>query len=145
MNQPPSALRSALALAGFILVTFCAPLAGMFSLPGAWYAARWIAILLALVSFHRVHKTAGLLFAPCLAWVTFAALLNFTLWRMNPAGDNSHPGGIFAAINTRKAVQVNTFRLTRQPPGCTHIRRAQAAHRLVRRLRFLLRVGRTTP
>ncbi len=50
MNQPPSALRSALALAGFILVTFCAPLAGMFSLPGAWYAARWVVLLLSLVA-----------------------------------------------------------------------------------------------
>lgn len=39
MNQPPSALRRALALGGFILVTFCAPLAGMFSPPGSWYAA----------------------------------------------------------------------------------------------------------
>jgi tryptophan-rich sensory protein len=28
-----------LALTGFIAVTFCAPLAGMFSLPGVWYAS----------------------------------------------------------------------------------------------------------
>ena len=39
MNHPPSALHRALALGGFIVITFCAPLAGMFSLPGAWYAA----------------------------------------------------------------------------------------------------------
>lgn len=39
MNQLPFAPRSALALGGFISVTFCAPLAEMFSLPGEWYAA----------------------------------------------------------------------------------------------------------
>ena len=157
MNKPPSTLRSAMALAGFIVVTFCAPLAGIVSQPGAWYAALnkpawnppawifgpawtllymlmavaawlvwkrdgwrrplalyfaqlllnaawtpiffgahqlgwalaeivalWIAILLTLQSFRSVSKPAGWLFAPYLAWVTFAAFLNFTLWRMNP-------------------------------------------------------------
>ena len=39
MNQATSAGRSALALGGFLLITFCAPLAGMFSLPGPWYVA----------------------------------------------------------------------------------------------------------
>jgi tryptophan-rich sensory protein len=146
------------ALVGFILITFCAPLVGMFSLPGAWYAALtkpswnppawifgpawtllytlmavaawlvwkrdgwrrplmmyfvqltlnaawtplffgahqlgwalveisvlWIAILLTMLAFHRVNKAAGWLFAPYLAWVTFATFLNFTLWRLNPS------------------------------------------------------------
>lgn len=157
MNNPTTALRRGLALGGFIVITFCAPLAGMFSLPGAWYAALhkpswnppawifgpawtllytlmaiaawlvwkrdgcrlplrlyflqlvlnaawtplffgahqlgwalveivalWIAILLTLLNFQRVNKTAGWLFVPYLAWVTFAAFLNFTLWRLNP-------------------------------------------------------------
>ncbi len=157
MHKPPSAIRSALALAGFILITFCAPLAGMFSRPGAWYVALskpswnppawifgpawtllytlmaiaawlvwkhdgwrrplmlyfvqlvlnaawtpiffgahqlgwalvaiialWLAILLTMLSFRRVNKVAGWLFAPYLAWVTFATFLNFTLWRLNP-------------------------------------------------------------
>ena len=44
----------------------------------------WLAILLTLLAFRRVHKTAALLLLPYLAWVTFAAFLNFTLWRMNP-------------------------------------------------------------
>ena len=145
------------ALAGFILLTFCAPLAGMFSPPGDWYAslikpewnppswvfgpvwsmlyllmaisawsvwksdgwhrplwlyltqlafnalwtpvffgarepgwafaviiALWIGILLTLRSFLRICKAAGFMLLPYLAWVTFAAFLNFTLWRMNP-------------------------------------------------------------
>lgn len=39
MNRNHSTLRQSLALAGFVAITFCAPLAGMFSLPGPWYAA----------------------------------------------------------------------------------------------------------
>ena len=158
MNKPLSAPRGILALTGFILVTFCAPLAGMSSPPGAWYAALakpswnppawifgpawtslytlmaiaawlvwkrdgwrrplalyfvqlllnamwtplffgahqlgwalveivalWLAILLTLLNFHRVNRTAGWLLAPYLAWVAFATALNFTLWRLNPA------------------------------------------------------------
>jgi tryptophan-rich sensory protein len=45
----------------------------------------WIAILLTLLSFLRVQKTAGLLLVPYLAWVSFATFLNFTLWRLNPS------------------------------------------------------------
>lgn len=43
----------------------------------------WIAILLTLLSFRRVSTSAALLFVPYLAWVTFASVLNFTLWQMN--------------------------------------------------------------
>lgn len=39
MNSVPTPVRSALVLAGLILVTFCAPLAGMMSPPGDWYAS----------------------------------------------------------------------------------------------------------
>ena len=157
----PSKFPSWLALLGFVLLTFCAPALGAFSLPGSWYAALskpawnppawifgpawtllyclmataawlvwkkggfakqrtalslyfsqlalnavwtpiffgahqigialiviialWLAILVTLISFGRVQKTAGLLFVPYLAWVTFATALNFTLWRLNPA------------------------------------------------------------
>jgi tryptophan-rich sensory protein len=45
----------------------------------------WIAILLTLLSFRRVNSSAGWLLVPYLAWVTFAATLNFTLWRLNPS------------------------------------------------------------
>jgi tryptophan-rich sensory protein len=145
-----------LVLAGLILVTFCAPLAGMFSPPGDWYASLnkpewnppgwifgpvwtalylmmavaawlvwrrdgwrrplwryfmqlvlnaawtpvffgahelgwalvvilvlWLAILVTAVGFFNISKPAGWMLVPYLAWVTFAAFLNFTLWRMN--------------------------------------------------------------
>jgi tryptophan-rich sensory protein len=157
MNPPiPSVLRF-LALAGFIAITFCAPLAGMISPPGDWYASLakpswnppswifgpvwtalylmmaaaawlvwkrdgwrrpmwlylmqlllnaawtpvffgmheigwalveilvlWLAIVITLLDFLRVNKPAACLLVPYLAWVSFAAFLNFTLWRMNP-------------------------------------------------------------
>ncbi len=157
MKTTSTILRQALALAGFIVVTFCAPLTGLVALPGAWYEGLnkpvwnppawvfgpawttlyalmavaawlvwrqdgwrrplllyfgqlalnaawtpiffgahtmgwalveivmlWVAILLTMRSFHRVDRTAGWMFAPYLAWVTFATILNFTLWRLNP-------------------------------------------------------------
>lgn len=161
MGSSSSTLRQGLVLLGFILITFCAPAFGAFSLPGSWYAALskpswnppswvfgpawtllytlmavaawlvwkrggfgaqrrplslyfiqlalnaawtpvffgahqlgaalavivalWVFIGLTLLHFWQVSRTAGLLFVPYLAWVSFATALNFTLWRLNPA------------------------------------------------------------
>ena len=43
----------------------------------------WVAIAATLAAFWRRDRLAGALLVPYLAWVTFAAVLNFTLWRMN--------------------------------------------------------------
>lgn len=43
----------------------------------------WLAIAATLASFRPVSRVAAWLLAPYLAWVSFAALLNFTLWRLN--------------------------------------------------------------
>lgn len=43
----------------------------------------WIAILLTIQKFFKVSKMAGLLLLPYLLWVSFAALLNFSLWILN--------------------------------------------------------------
>ena len=44
----------------------------------------WVAILLTIRSFYMVSKAAGLLLLPYMLWVSFAAILNFSLWILNP-------------------------------------------------------------
>jgi tryptophan-rich sensory protein len=44
----------------------------------------WTLIAITLVAFWRVRASAGLLLAPYLFWVTFAAVLNFAILRLNP-------------------------------------------------------------
>lgn len=46
-------------------------------------AALWIVILATLIAFFRIDRPAGWLFVPYLAWVSFAALLNWELFRLN--------------------------------------------------------------
>jgi tryptophan-rich sensory protein len=43
----------------------------------------WVFILLTILAFWKLSVTAGWLMIPYLAWVGFAALLNFAIWRMN--------------------------------------------------------------
>ncbi len=43
----------------------------------------WIAILLTIQHFSKVSKFAGMLLLPYLVWVSFATLLNFSLWILN--------------------------------------------------------------
>ncbi len=55
-------------------------------LPGLAFAEillLWLAIAATLKFFRVVSRAAAWLFAPYLAWVTFAAALNFALWRLN--------------------------------------------------------------
>ena len=44
----------------------------------------WLAIAATVTAFRPVSRVAAWLLAPYLAWVSFAAALNFTLWRLNP-------------------------------------------------------------
>jgi len=46
-------------------------------------AALLAAILVNVTLFWRIDRTAGALLVPCAAWVSFAALLNAALWRLN--------------------------------------------------------------
>jgi len=43
----------------------------------------WLAIAAALAAFRPLSRAAAWLLAPYLAWVSFAAALNFALWRLN--------------------------------------------------------------
>jgi translocator protein len=46
----------------------------------------WLSILLPIVVFARFSKSASLILVPYLAWVTFAAILNFEVVRLNGFG-----------------------------------------------------------
>ncbi|MDZ7361490.1 MAG: tryptophan-rich sensory protein [candidate division KSB1 bacterium] len=43
----------------------------------------WSAILATMIIFWRLNPVSGWLFTPYILWVTFAATLNFAIWRMN--------------------------------------------------------------
>jgi benzodiazapine receptor len=40
-------------------------------------------ILLTTFEFYRIDKTAGYLMIPYIAWVSFAGVLNYTIWMLN--------------------------------------------------------------
>ena len=45
--------------------------------------AMWVAILLTLLAFWKVDRRAGWLLVPYLAWVSFAGVLNASIWWLN--------------------------------------------------------------
>lgn len=46
-------------------------------------AVLWILILLTMVKFLSISTKAALLLLPYILWVSFAAFLNFMIWRLN--------------------------------------------------------------
>lgn len=54
-----------------------------FGLALAWLAALWLLILWMILTFRKVDRAAAWLQVPYLLWVTFAAYLNFGVWRLN--------------------------------------------------------------
>jgi translocator protein len=90
-SQPPSRAKS------IALMVFVAQLVAnalwswlffSWKLGGAAFAdiiVLWALIALTIVLFWRFSKLAAAFLVPYLAWVSFAALLNWTLWRTNPA------------------------------------------------------------
>lgn len=43
----------------------------------------WLAILATIIAFFKISKLAGYLLLPYIAWVSFAAFLNYTIWTLN--------------------------------------------------------------
>lgn len=44
----------------------------------------WILIAVTIIYFWRIRRLAGVLLIPYLLWVSFATVLNFSLWQLNP-------------------------------------------------------------
>lgn len=45
--------------------------------------AMWVFILLTIFAFAQVNKTAAWLLVPYISWVSFATILNYTIWKIN--------------------------------------------------------------
>jgi benzodiazapine receptor len=43
----------------------------------------WVAILVTVIKFYRISSVASILMWPYLLWVTFAAVLNSSIWLLN--------------------------------------------------------------
>jgi benzodiazapine receptor len=54
------------------------PFAGMIAI-----AILWALILLTIAKFWPISRTAALLLVPYILWVSFAAFLNYSIWRLN--------------------------------------------------------------
>jgi benzodiazapine receptor len=54
------------------------PLAGLIEI-----CILWIFILFTILVFMKVSRTAALLLIPYILWVSFAAVINFFIWRLN--------------------------------------------------------------
>ena len=62
------------------------PLFFALHLPGLAFAelvVLWLAIMATLYAFGQVESWSAWLLTPYLAWVTFAAVLNYEIWRLN--------------------------------------------------------------
>lgn len=55
------------------------PLAGLIDI-----AVLWIAIAFTIFCFSKISKASGLLLLPYIVWVSFAVVLNASIWRLNP-------------------------------------------------------------
>lgn len=57
--------------------------AGEYGLAFADIVVMWLLIGATVIAFWRVRRAAALLLLPYWAWVTFASMLNLTIWQLN--------------------------------------------------------------
>ncbi|MFH0971391.1 MAG: TspO/MBR family protein [Candidatus Micrarchaeota archaeon] len=46
--------------------------------------ALWLSIALTIRQFWKINRNAAYLLVPYILWVSFAAILNFSVWQLNP-------------------------------------------------------------
>ncbi|WP_251330437.1 TspO/MBR family protein [Haloplanus pelagicus] len=89
-DPPPTGRRARIAIAVFAVHFVCnvgwsAAFFGLQSvtLGLAVIALLWASIVVTIGTFDRVDRRAALLLLPYLAWVSFAAYLNYRFWALN--------------------------------------------------------------
>lgn len=86
---PPSWDRSRglnLFVAQLIVNFFWSPIffnAQAYGFAFVWLLLLWVLVLLMILRFRKVDKTAARLQLPYLLWLTFAAYLNWAVWQLN--------------------------------------------------------------
>jgi tryptophan-rich sensory protein len=45
--------------------------------------AMWAAIMMTILTFSKINKLAAWLLVPYISWVSFATILNYTIWQLN--------------------------------------------------------------
>ena len=43
----------------------------------------WLAIFCTIIAFSKINTTAAWLLVPYISWVSFAAILNYSIWQLN--------------------------------------------------------------
>ena len=46
-------------------------------------AVMWVLIILTIFQFSKLSNTAAWLLVPYISWVSFAGILNYTIWKLN--------------------------------------------------------------
>lgn len=89
---------------GLALTLFFLQLALNYSWSPMFFALHKVGLALAIIAamllvaaatavlFHRIRRNAGLLLLPYLAWLCFAAALNYEIGRLNPNAETLAPG-----------------------------------------------------
>ncbi len=61
----------------------------------------WLAILATVITFYRVSKPASYLLLPYIVWVSFAVVLNYSIWNLNQATQNNPGGGVACTMEAK--------------------------------------------
>ena len=48
-----------------------------------WLIVLWILIVITTIKFYKLDKIAGYLMIPYILWVSFAGVLNYSIWMLN--------------------------------------------------------------
>jgi len=70
-----------------LLLNFCWSFIFFYEQAIGWALAEiivmWLFILLSIFAFAKVNTTAAWLLVPYISWVSFATILNYTIWHLN--------------------------------------------------------------